>query len=34
MTQRNTYAASWSSAYRCDLTPLGDVDRLAVRPVR
>jgi hypothetical protein len=34
MTQRNTYGASWSSSYRCDLTPQGDVDRLAVRPLR
>jgi hypothetical protein len=32
LTQRNTYGASWSSTYRCDLTPQGDVDRLAVRP--
>jgi hypothetical protein len=31
MTQRNTYGASWSSTYRCDLTPHGDVDRLALR---
>jgi hypothetical protein len=34
LTQRNTYGASWSSSYRCDLTPQGDVDRLAVRPLR
>ena len=34
LTQRNTYGASWSSTYRCDLTPQGDVDRLAVRPLR
>ena len=33
LTQRNTYGASWSSTYRCDLTPQGDVDRLAVRPL-
>ena len=34
MTQRNTYGASWSSTYRCDVTPQGDVDGLAVRPLR
>ena len=33
LTQDNTYGASWSSTYRCDLTPQGDVARLAVRPL-
>ena len=33
LAQRNTYGASWSSAYQCDLTPEGVVTRLAVRPL-
>ena len=33
LTQRNTYRARWSSAYRCDLTPEGVVTGLAVRPL-